>query len=69
MIISSEDGRINLVNSQVEMMFGFRREELIGRDMSAAGSRVGPAARSRLRLRWNWWAAPGTTSSFRSKSA
>src|ERR1700676_3767591 len=30
MIISSEDGRINLVNSQVEVVFGFRREELIG---------------------------------------
>lgn len=30
MIISSEDGRISLVNSQVEVMFGFRREELIG---------------------------------------
>jgi PAS domain-containing protein len=26
MIISSEDGRISLVNSQVEVMFGFRRE-------------------------------------------
>src|SRR5579859_3443715 len=30
MIISSEDGRISLVNSQVEVMFGFRREDLIG---------------------------------------
>jgi hypothetical protein len=30
MIISSEDGRISLVNSQAEAMFGFRREELIG---------------------------------------
>jgi len=30
MIISSEDGRISLVNSQVEVMFGFGREELIG---------------------------------------
>lgn len=33
MIISSEDGRISLVNSQVEVMFGFRREELIGRNI------------------------------------
>ena len=33
MIISSEDGRISLVNSQVEVMFGFRREELIGRSI------------------------------------
>jgi PAS domain S-box-containing protein len=33
MIISSEDGRINLVNSQVEAMFGFRRDELIGRSI------------------------------------
>ncbi len=33
MIISSEDGRISLVNSQVESMFGFRREELIGQDI------------------------------------
>jgi PAS domain S-box-containing protein len=31
MIISSEEGVINLVNSQAELMFGFRREELIGR--------------------------------------
>jgi len=35
MIISSEDGRINLVNSQVEAMFGFAREELIGRSILA----------------------------------
>jgi PAS domain S-box-containing protein len=33
MIISSEDGRISLVNSQVEVMFGFRREELIGQNI------------------------------------
>ena len=33
MIISSEDGVISLVNSQVEVMFGFRREELIGRNI------------------------------------
>jgi signal transduction histidine kinase len=31
MIISSEDGVINLVNSQVEAMFGYRREDLVGR--------------------------------------
>src|ERR1700726_4371903 len=30
MIISSEDGRISLVNSQVEVMFGFRREDIVG---------------------------------------
>src|ERR1700734_2107367 len=30
MIISSEDGRISLVNSQVETMFGHRRKDLIG---------------------------------------
>src|SRR6266481_7249743 len=35
MIISSEDGRISLVNSQVEVMFGFRREELVGQDIRA----------------------------------
>jgi PAS domain S-box-containing protein len=35
MIISSAEGQINLVNSQVEMMFGFKREELIGRDIAA----------------------------------
>ena len=29
MIISSEDGHISLVNSQAELLFGFRREELI----------------------------------------
>jgi PAS domain S-box-containing protein len=34
MIISSEEGRINLVNSQVELMFGLRREELIGKEIS-----------------------------------
>jgi PAS domain S-box-containing protein len=33
MIISSEGGQISLVNSQVELMFGFRREELIGHDI------------------------------------
>ncbi len=33
MIISSEDGRINLVNSQAVAMFGFEREELIGRSI------------------------------------
>lgn len=33
MIISSEDGQISLVNSQVEIMFGFRREDLIGQDI------------------------------------
>ncbi len=33
MIISGEDGRISLVNSQVEVVFGFRREELIGENM------------------------------------
>jgi PAS domain S-box-containing protein len=33
MIISAEDGRISLVNSQVEVLFGFRREELIGDDV------------------------------------
>jgi signal transduction histidine kinase len=39
MIISSERGEINLVNSQVEAMFGYRREELIGRgiDMLVPG--------------------------------
>ncbi len=33
MIISSEDGLISLMNSQAEVMFGFRREELIGRNI------------------------------------
>jgi hypothetical protein len=33
MIISGEDGVISLVNSQVETLFGFRREELIGRNI------------------------------------
>src|SRR5580693_4400776 len=33
MIISSEDGGISLVNSQVEAMFGYSREELIGRNI------------------------------------
>ncbi|MDP8981589.1 MAG: response regulator [Acidobacteriota bacterium] len=35
MIIGSEDGQISLVNSQVEMMFGFLRGELIGRNIQA----------------------------------
>src|SRR5579862_6053164 len=35
MIISSEDGRVSLVNSQVEIMFGFRREEIVGKDIRA----------------------------------
>src|SRR5271155_1865265 len=34
-IISSEDGRINLVNSQAEVMFGFKREDLIGQNILA----------------------------------
>src|SRR5579864_4785336 len=33
MIISAEDGCVSLVNSQVEAIFGFRREELIGENM------------------------------------
>src|SRR5579871_4715062 len=33
MVISTADGRIALVNSQVEAIFGFRREELIGENM------------------------------------
>ncbi|HEX6894059.1 MAG TPA: ATP-binding protein [Bryobacteraceae bacterium] len=33
MIISGEDGSISLVNSQVEAVFGFRREELIGENI------------------------------------
>jgi len=33
MIISAEDGRISLVNSQVEVVFRFRREELMGENM------------------------------------
>jgi len=33
MIISSGGGIINLVNSQAEAMFGYHREELIGRDV------------------------------------
>jgi PAS domain S-box-containing protein len=33
MVISAEDGRISLVNSQVEAIFGFRREDLIGGSM------------------------------------
>src|SRR5271154_6826057 len=30
MVISAEDGNISLVNSQVEVMFGVKREDLIG---------------------------------------
>src|SRR5271170_1594961 len=33
MIISSEDGNISLVNSQVEIMFGVKREDLIGQNI------------------------------------
>ena len=33
MIISSEEGQISLVNSQVETVFGFHREELIGKNI------------------------------------
>src|SRR5580658_9048550 len=32
-VISSEAGRINLVNSQAEILTGYRREELIDRDI------------------------------------
>jgi signal transduction histidine kinase len=34
MIISSEDGRISLVNSRTEALFGFPRSELIGQNIS-----------------------------------
>lgn len=33
MIISSEEGLISLVNSQAEVLFGFRRDEMIGRNI------------------------------------
>src|SRR5450631_2663035 len=33
MIISAEDGRISLVNSQAEVFFGFRRDDLIGKNI------------------------------------
>jgi PAS domain S-box-containing protein len=33
MIISDEDGRISLMNSQAEILFSFPREELIGKDI------------------------------------
>jgi PAS domain S-box-containing protein len=33
MIISDEDGRVSLMNSQAEMLFAFPREELIGQNM------------------------------------
>lgn len=33
MIISSEDGQISLVNSQVEVIFGFHRQELINQNI------------------------------------
>jgi len=33
MIISAEDGNISLVNSQVEVMFGVKREDLIGQNI------------------------------------
>ncbi len=33
MIISSNEGRISLVNSEVERLFGYRREDLIGGNM------------------------------------
>jgi PAS domain S-box-containing protein len=34
MIISSEEGRISLVNSRAEVLFGFRKTELIGQNIS-----------------------------------
>ncbi len=35
MIISSEDGEINLVNSRVEVIFGFHRQDLINQSIQA----------------------------------
>jgi PAS domain S-box-containing protein len=60
MVISAEDGRISLVNSQVEAIFGFRREELIGENMrvlvpewsSRPGASDGPAAPARHAELW-----------------
>jgi PAS domain S-box-containing protein len=54
MIISSEDGRIHLVNSQVEVMFRFRREEVVGQGIQALvpeWNRLGASTGSHTDLR------------------
>ncbi len=56
MIISAEDGLISLVNSQAEMMFGSRRDELIGQNIRVmvpgwscdSSSAAGPASPKEL---------------------
>jgi PAS domain S-box-containing protein len=48
MIISSEQGRISLVNSAAERMFGFRRSDIVGRDIRS------------LVPEWNESSAPAT---------
>ena len=76
MIISSEDGRISLVNSQVEIMFGFRREELIGQNIRDAGSGLERPVSADRAKGPAWLGSPRSCgrgarmdSSFRSKSA
>jgi len=56
MIISSEDGEISLVNSQVEVIFGFHRQELINRSIRALvpewnGLSASPGSHKELRAR------------------
>jgi PAS domain S-box-containing protein len=44
MIISSADGRINLVNSQAEVLFGFQRKDMIGANIRTLAPEWRPAA-------------------------
>ena len=46
MMVIDERGVIVFVNSHIEQMFGYSREELIGRDVEALNSRAVPRSAS-----------------------